>query len=176
MDEESYDEEIIDACRRAAARQVDGRLSETDVIQIFSDIFDWGNNTQRKRWTLRHCLHRFTWTDAARTFVVDALQKMQPARKRQRLSAGELTQIPSDSIDVVRCDRDMIGACQRAVECSGDGRIPLEGVSNILTEASDGASVVDAKRLTLAYCLTEFLWTDNAYQEALRLTQGGSDR
>jgi len=155
------DRAVIDACRTAVAGQGDGRVSIEDAKQVFEKIADGGRETQKERWTLRYCMQKFKWTDAAHDWIVEELKKVvqedihgSPSKKAKTEGGAYY-----EAVDGFNCDRGIVDACRDAVAGQGDGRISRDDAEKVWAKAKDGNKVTDAEKWTLRYCFSSFNWT-----------------
>jgi len=77
IDGVKLDKAIVDACRTAVEGKGDGRISEADAKIIYEKAADADKVTRAERWTLRYCMAKFRWTQAAEDYIYDALKKVE---------------------------------------------------------------------------------------------------
>merc|ERR1711870_152909 len=75
MDGLKCDRAIIDACATAVEGQGDGRVSIDDAKKVWEKAADGGKVTKAERWTVRHCLTHFKFTEPAMDFMKENLKK-----------------------------------------------------------------------------------------------------
>jgi len=152
----SLNTKIIETCKGVG----DGRVSEQDA----SNIIQNSDMSRAERWTLRYCLLNFKWEEAGQKSVAEACRKateaadQEPPAKKQKTGKSYY-----ETVDGVKCDRDIIDACRLAVEGQGDGRVSLEDAKKVFEEMADGHKITEYERFSLSYCLTEFIWTTAAH-------------
>lgn len=156
------DRAVIDACRKAVEGQGSGRVSVDDATKVFAELADGGRVTSCERWTMRYCLQEFRWTDAAQTWLVEALQAVKggqtPAKKARTSGAGYY-----EVIDGFKCDRGIIDVCRESIVGAGDGRVSQDDAQKVWVKAADGNGVTDAERWTIRYCFSAFNFTEAAH-------------
>jgi hypothetical protein len=160
VDGQKCDREIIDACRDAVAGQGDGRVSMDDAKTVFAAVADGNKETRIERWTLRYCFTAFKWTDAAYDWIIEELKKVpqEDLTKSPKKAKTEATDY-YETIDGVKCKRDIVNACRDAIVGQGDGRVSVEDAEKVWAKAADGPGVTDIEKWTIRYCLGQFNFT-----------------
>lgn len=159
------DRGVIAACRAAVeGGATPGRVSEDDAKSVFAKIADGGKETRTERWTLRHCLQEFKWTDGAHDWIVEALKNVHQEAARPAKKARTEGKSYYEQIDGFKCDRGIIDACKEAVAVEGgDGRVSLEDAGKVWAKAAEGSAVTMAEKWTLRYCMSAFNWSRPAH-------------
>merc|ERR1711920_647012 len=75
------DRAIVDTCAKSVEGQGDGRVSVDDAKKVWEKAADGGKVTKAERWTVRHCLTHFKFTEPAMDFIKENLQKAVEADK-----------------------------------------------------------------------------------------------
>jgi len=171
------DRAIIDACREAVAPegQTPGRVSLDDAKRVFVTIADGNKETRAERWTLRHCLQEFKWSEAAHDWIVEELKKVPqedaPAKKARTSGKGYY-----QTIDGYKCDRAIVDICQAASIVEGEvptvRRLSLEDAQKVWAKAADGKKVTHAEKWTVKYCLSSFTWSRDGHDYVLEQLAG----
>merc|ERR1711862_732398 len=106
-----------------------------------------------ERWTVRHCLTAFRFTNAAHDWIVEHCKGVaqddedsEPPEKRPRTSDDDPETAPGkehpdsyyQKIDGYKCDRSVVDACKKAVEGRGDGRVSKEDAETVFAKVKDG--------------------------------------
>jgi len=158
IDGMKLDRGIIDECRKAVAG--DGRVTVDDAKKVFVEIADGGRATACERWTVRYCLQEFKWSEAAQTWLVEALTGLKggqaPAKKARTSGTGYY-----ETVDGFKCDRAIINSCREAL--SADGIITKEEAQGVWAKAADGNQVTDAERWTVRYVVSAFNFAEPAH-------------
>lgn len=158
------DRGVITACRTSVdGGATPGRVSEDDAKNVFAKIADGGKETRTERWTLRHCMAEFKWTDGAHDWIVEELKKVpqedRPAKKPRTDGKSYYEQV-----DGVKCDRGIIDACVEATTGEGkDGRISLEDAAKVWAKAADGKGVTSTEKWSIKYCMSAFNFTRESH-------------
>jgi len=166
VDGQKCDRAIIDACKEAVAGRGDGRVSVDDAKKVFEKIADGSKETQVERWTVRYCMTKYNFTEAAMDWITEACSKVKqddadeepPAKKPK--SEGDASYY--EEIDGLECDRSIVDACREAIAGKGDGRVSVEDAQTVFLKVADAGKVTQCERWTVRYCLTEFNWTEPA--------------
>merc|ERR1711920_9848 len=135
---------------------------------VFAKIADGNEVTQTERWTLRHCLLAFKWTEPAHDWIIEECKKLKdagkytdggPKQKKLKTDPND----PKETVDGVECDGGIMEECRKAVAGQGDGRVSIEDAKKIFKQAQDDNELTQMERWTLRYCMTEFNWTRPAH-------------
>jgi len=76
-----------------------------------------------------------------------------------------------ETIDGLKCDREVVDACRAGVAGAGDARVSVADAKKVFEAIADGGSETRCERWTLRYCFDEFKWTEAAHDwivEALK--------
>jgi hypothetical protein len=138
------------------------RVSLDDATACYDKVAASGDVTQDERWTLRYCLSEYSWYDAAHDYIIDELKKLPQVNAEEPAAKKRKTKGYYKTLDGVKCDSELLEACNQAVSGRGDGRVSLEDAHAVFEKAKDGGKVTEVERWTLRYCLTEFKWTQAA--------------
>jgi hypothetical protein len=140
---------------------------------VYEQIADGGRETRCERWTTRYCLAEFTFTEAAREWLLDACKTLrqedadeeheEPAAKKQKVEEADYQKKPCYlTIDGMQLDSAILDACQTAIVGQGVGRLSLQNSNMVFNKFANGDKVTQCDRWTVRYCLTEFKWTPPA--------------
>ena len=69
------DRGILDECAKAVEGKGDGRVSLDDAKKVWEKAADGGKVTKTERWTIRHCITHFKFTEGALDFIKEGLEK-----------------------------------------------------------------------------------------------------
>eukprot|EP00929_Paragymnodinium_shiwhaense_P121275 TRINITY_DN93436_c0_g1_i1.p2 TRINITY_DN93436_c0_g1~~TRINITY_DN93436_c0_g1_i1.p2 ORF type:complete len:532 (-),score=223.31 TRINITY_DN93436_c0_g1_i1:102-1631(-) len=75
LDGVKCDSGVVEACQFAVQGSGDGRVSVEDAKKVWGKVLDGGKKTMSESWTVRYCLSAFKWTEAAKTWLAEAMKK-----------------------------------------------------------------------------------------------------
>lgn len=146
-----YIASLIQNAQRFTAGAGDGRISLKDAKDLWRMAMDGGRITETEEATLRYLMQALNWTDAATSW-------MQEALKTEQQELASYYQI----IDGLRHDRKILNEARALTEGRGDGRISRDDAEFLLPLFGDFGDVTIVEERTLAYLLEQYTWTDTA--------------
>ena len=143
-----YDETLLNMANTLISGPGDGRISISDIDNIFNYITKQTLITTNDKLTLKYIANNYNLTPVAKKYFTEKYKNISSNYYR--------------IINKVKYDNSLLLLADKLIQNQGDGRISENDIKKLHIEALDGIGITDNELNTLIYIKNNYNFTDPA--------------